>query len=84
VVWLALTTSALLADDGRDAAVVTQDAVVLRTADNGGAPAALGSPMPSGAEVTIRTTRPGWVRVALADGSTSGWLPDGAISRVVD
>lgn len=83
VVWLALTGSALLRDDGRADAVVMQDAVVLRSADNGGAPAALASPLPSGAEVRIRARRDGWVNVALADGSTTGWLRDGAVTNVI-
>ncbi|HUH05373.1 MAG TPA: BatD family protein [Kofleriaceae bacterium] len=83
VVWLALTGSALLRDDGRADAVVMQDAVVLRSADNGGAPAALASPLPSGAEIRIRARRDGWVNVALADGSTTGWLRDGAVTNVV-
>jgi hypothetical protein len=80
VVWLAMTASVLAAEDRGDDAVVVESAV-LRAADSPGAPPALSSPLPAGAELAVLERRSGWSRVALASGTT-GWLPDGALALV--
>lgn len=81
VVWIAMIASVLLADDHADDAVIMDD-VVLRAADSAGAPATLPSPLPRGVEVSIRERRDSWTRVELANG-TSGWVPSGAVERVL-
>jgi hypothetical protein len=81
VVWAAMLASVLLEDRHTDDAVV-MDAVVLRAADSAGAPAAFTEPLPRGLEVTILERREAWTRVALPSGS-SGWVPDGAVERVI-
>jgi len=67
-------------DTSRDAVVLT-DGVVLRAADNPGAPAVLAEPVPAGAEATILERRGAWDRIALA-GGPSGWLPAGSLRRL--
>ena len=62
-------------------AVVISDGVVLRAADNPGAPAVLAEPVPAGAEATVIEERESWDRLELASGTT-GWLPSGALARV--
>jgi hypothetical protein len=79
--WLALIVSLLVERDASRDAVVITDQVILRSADGTGAPAALSTPLPAGAEVTIREERPSWTRIALADGTT-GWLPSSAVTRI--
>ncbi len=81
VVWLVSTGSAVLSGDGADAAVVLTGGTALRSADSPGAPPAFGNPLPAGAEVAVLESRPGWKRVALADG-TRGWLPASAMEAV--
>jgi hypothetical protein len=81
VIWLAMVASILSASDPGADAVVLADATALRTADSAGAPPALPTPLPAGAEVVIRENRGSWTRVGLADGTT-GWLPSSAIERV--
>ncbi len=81
IVWVAMLGSLLLEDRHTDDAVVI-DSVVLRAADSAGAPAALTEPLPRGAEVTILERRDRWSRIELASG-TSGWVPDGAVERVI-
>jgi hypothetical protein len=81
VVWIAMIASVLVADDHADDAVIMDD-VVLRAADSAGAPAALPSPLPRGVEVSIREHRDSWTRVELANG-TIGWIPSGAVERVL-
>ncbi|MFN0246579.1 MAG: BatD family protein [Kofleriaceae bacterium] len=81
VVWIAMIASVLVADDHADDAVIMDD-VVLRAADSAGAPAALPSPLPRGVEVSIREQRDSWARVELANG-TIGWIPSGAVERVL-
>jgi SH3-like domain-containing protein len=56
-------------------------AMVLRTADSAGAPAARVTPLPAGVEATLSERRGDWARIRLANGTT-GWLPAGAIERV--
>jgi hypothetical protein len=81
LVWLALTISVFLEDKHANDAVVMDD-VVLRAADNTGAPAALTAPLPRGVEVVIKEQRDAWTRIELASG-TIGWVPAGAVERVV-
>lgn len=81
VVWLVSTGSAVLSGDGADAAVVLTGGTALRSADSLGAPPAFGNPLPAGAEVAVLESRPGWKRVALADG-TRGWLPASVMEAV--
>jgi hypothetical protein len=57
------------------------DGVVLRAADNPGAPPVLAEPVPAGAEATILEERDAWNRIALAGGA-AGWLPSGALARL--
>ena len=68
------------ADTSRDA-VVLSDGVVLRAADNPGAPPVLAEPVPAGAEATILEERESWDRIGLAGGA-SGWLPAGAMTHL--
>jgi len=81
IVWLAMVLSVVLEDRHTDDAVV-MDAVVLRAADSAGAPAALGTPLPRGTEVTIVETRDTWAKLRIANG-TLGWVPAGAIQRII-
>ena len=80
-VWLAMIVSLLIEDRHRDDAVV-MDGVVLRAADSAGAPAAMAQPLPVGTEVTLVERRDTWLKIRLASG-TAGWVPDGAVQRVV-
>lgn len=80
-IWLAMVLSILSAPEPGSDAVVLVDGATLRAADSAGAPAALPSPLPAGAEITVHETRGTWIRVALANG-TEGWLPSSAIERV--
>ena len=79
-VWMAMTTSVLI-ESSHAADAVVVEATTLRVADNAGAPAALSTPVPSGAEVTVDERRGGWARVSLPGGG-DGWLPDGAVALV--
>jgi tetratricopeptide (TPR) repeat protein len=81
IVWLAMVLSVLLEDRHTHDAVV-MDAVVLRAADSAGAPAALSSPLPRGTEVTIVENRETWAKLRIANG-TLGWVPAGAIQRII-
>jgi hypothetical protein len=67
-------------DVSRDAVVVS-DGVVLRAADNPGAPAVLAEPVPAGAEAIVLEERESWDRIAFPGGAT-GWLPSGALARL--
>lgn len=80
VVWLAGTVSAL-ATNAATGAVVLEDGAVLRSADSVGAAPSFANLLPAGTEIQVLEHRPGWMRVALADG-TRGWLPAGAAQRV--
>jgi hypothetical protein len=82
LLWMGLTGSALLEADAGSDGVVTVDGLTLRSADSNGAPAALASPLPAGAEIEILEQRQSWSRIALADG-TRGWLKSHAVERVV-
>lgn len=81
VVWVAMLASVVLEDRHTDDAVVI-DSVTMRAADSAGAPAALPEALPRGVEVTILERREQWTRISLASG-TSGWVPDGAVERVI-
>ena len=80
-VWLAATASALLAANGKDAAVVVLDGATLRSADSVGASPTYPNPLPAGTEVRVVEDRATWLRVALADG-TQGWLSASGVARV--
>jgi hypothetical protein len=82
LLWLALTGSALLDPDATRDGIVVVDGVSLRSADSDGAPAALGLPLPAGAEIEVLEKRDAWTRIALADG-TRGWLKSHAVEQVV-
>ena len=62
-------------------AVVVSDGVVLRAADNPGAPAVISEPVPAGAEATILEQRESWNRIALPGGA-AGWLPTGSLAHI--
>ena len=79
--WAAVTAAAALGSLGKGAAVVLTDGAALRSADSLGAPPTLAHPLPAGAEVAVRETRDGWVRIALADGTT-GWAAASAVAMV--
>lgn len=79
-VWVAMTLSLLLEDRKLDDAVV-MESVLLRAADSASAPAALSTPVPRGAEVTVVARRDGWSRIRLASGS-AGWVPETVVAKV--
>lgn len=81
LVWAAMMLSVLIARVPTDDAVLL-DSVVLRAADNPGAPAALAEPLARGIEVAIDSVRDGWVRIRTANG-TQGWVPAGTVERVL-
>ncbi len=81
MVWAGMTLSVLLARSPTDDAVLL-DSVVLRAADNPGAPAAIAEPLPRGIEVAIDSERDGWARIRTANG-TQGWVPAGTVERVL-
>jgi tetratricopeptide (TPR) repeat protein len=76
-VWLAMIVSVVFEDRHTDDAVV-MDGVVMRAADSAGAPAALPTPLPRGAEVTVLERRDAWTRIRIANGTT-GWVPAGSV-----
>jgi tetratricopeptide (TPR) repeat protein len=80
-IWLAMTLSLLL-EDRRSHDAVVMDAVVMRAADSAGAPAALTQPLPRGTEVRVVERRDSWTKIQLANG-TAGWIPDGAVQRIM-
>lgn len=80
-VWVAMIASVVLEDRHEDDAVVMDD-VVMRAADSAGAPAALLQPLPRGTEVTVIEHRDTWTHVRVANG-TPGWVPTGAVERIV-
>ena len=79
LIWLAMSLSLVLERDRPDDAVVMQ-ALVLRTADHAGAPAARATPLPAGVEVAISERRGDWVRIRA--GAVTGWLPAAAVEPV--
>ena len=79
-VWIAMLVSLVVEDHHADDAVV-MDGVVLRVADNPGAPSALTEPLPRGAEVTVVERRESWTKIRIASGAL-GWVPAGAVERV--
>jgi tetratricopeptide (TPR) repeat protein len=80
--WLALIGSLVLDDASaqRDAAVVTAESTA-RAADSALAPAALGEPLPAGAEVRVLETRSPWLRVRLANGRDV-WVSEADVTRI--
>jgi hypothetical protein len=79
-VWLAMVIS-LVVEDRRTADAVVMEGTPLRAADSAGAPAALATPVPPGAEVTIVERRDAWLRVRLG-GGTTGWVPAGTVQSI--
>ena len=76
-VWIAMLVSIIVEDRHDDDAIV-MDGVLLRAADSAGAPAALTTPLPRGAEVTVLERRDTWTRIRIANGTT-GWVPAGSV-----
>jgi hypothetical protein len=79
-VWVAMVVS-LVGEDRRGDDAVVMESTVLRAADSAGAPAALATPLPPGAEVEILERRDAWLRVQLGGGAT-GWVAAGTVERV--
>jgi len=79
-IWIAMLASIFAEDRTTDDAVV-MDGVVLRAADSAGAPAALTTPVPRGAEVTVLERRDAWTRIRIANGTT-GWVPAGSVEQL--
>ena len=79
--WIAMLASLVLEDRRLEDAIVMDD-VVLRAADSAGAPAALPQPLPRGVEVTMIERRDAWTKVRLG-GGLAGWVPSGAVERIV-
>ena len=79
-IWIAMLVS-IFAEDRRTNDAVVMDGVVLRAADSAGAPAALSTPLPRGAEVTILERRDAWMRIRIANGQ-SGWVPAGSVEKL--
>ncbi|ACY13164.1 BatD family protein [Haliangium ochraceum] len=82
LLWLAMLLSLATDPDPADDAVVLGDGVTLRTADSAGAPQALASTLPAGAEVRVDEIRGEWTRVVLGD-DLAGWLPSSALAPVM-
>jgi hypothetical protein len=82
--WLALAGSLALdaAAAERDEAVVIAESPA-RAADSALAPAALGEPLPAGAEVRILEMRSPWLRVRLANGRDV-WVAEAHVARVAE
>ena len=79
-VWIAMLVSVVTEDRHPNDAVV-MDAVVLRAADNAGAPLAHNEPLPSGTEVTVLERRDTWTRIRIADGAV-GWVQSGTVQSI--
>lgn len=83
LLWLVMMLSIAFDNPPSHDAVVIADGSILLSADSAGAPPALTTPLPAGAEVTIVESRDPWIRVALADGRREGWLQAPALARVI-
>ncbi len=81
IAWLVLTASVLF-EDRHTSDVIVMESVALRAADSAGAPAALVQPLPRGTELTVLERRAEWAKVRIAAG-TVGWVPAGAVQRVM-
>jgi hypothetical protein len=81
VVWLVLVVSLASDHDPSGDAVLTADAVTLRSADSIGAPAVFDKQLLPGTECTILEKRDAWLRIQLADGVT-GWVSAGGIEPI--
>ena len=79
--WAIAASTALLAGEDHDAAVVLRDGTALRAADSAGAALAFARPLPAGTELTVQDFRGGWRRTTLADG-TRGWLAASSVTMV--
>lgn len=81
LLFVATLGSALMEPDTSSDAVVVIDGETLYSADSLGAPPAMSTPAPAGAEVRIKERRGAWTRVAFSDGTT-GWMNSGAVTLV--
>ncbi len=81
--WLLLLASVVLDPDGHkaDAAVVTTDETLARSADSRLAALALPEPLPAGAEVEVLEERARWARIRLSNGRDV-WVLASAVTRV--
>lgn len=87
VAWALLAGSASFDGfDGRNkaanAAVITSDEVLARSADSTLAPLAFPEPLPGGTEVTLAEQRSPWARVRLANGRDA-WVNESSVTRLV-
>src|SRR5262249_758921 len=73
VAWAVLLISLSVEHEATADAVLTADAVTLRSADSIGAPAVFDKQLPAGTECTVIEERDSWLRIRLADGGTIGW-----------
>jgi hypothetical protein len=81
--WAILLLSLAIERDVSQDAVLTGEAVTLRSADSVGAPAVFDKPLPAGTECTILEKRESWLRVQLADGATIGWVTAGSLEPII-
>jgi hypothetical protein len=81
--WLLLLSSVLFdsQDHKADAAVVTTDETLARSADSRLAALALPEPLPAGAEVEVLEERARWARIRLSNGRDV-WVLASAVTRV--
>jgi hypothetical protein len=82
VAWAVLVVSLWVEHDSTADAVLTADAVTLRSADSIGAPAVYDKQLPAGTECTILEKRDSWLRIQLADGGTIGWVAAGGVEPI--
>lgn len=79
-----LSASTVLLDQWRRAAVtrvaVLTEPAVLRKGNGEGFEPVLAEPLPAGTEAIRTEERPGWLSIALGDGTT-GWVPASATTR---
>jgi hypothetical protein len=80
--WGVLVISLASEHDVSADAILTADAVTLRSADSVGAPAVFDKQLPPGTECTILEKRDTWLRVQLADGGTIGWVTAGSLETI--
>ena len=81
--WAALAASVWL-DPGAgsgDAAVITANEVVARSADSALSPAAFPQPLPGGVEVSVLERRSPWLRVRMA-GGRDAWIIESSATAV--
>jgi tetratricopeptide (TPR) repeat protein len=79
--WAVLVVSLASGHDPSADAVLTADAITLRSADSVGAPSVFDKQLPQGTECTILEKRESWLRIQLADGVT-GWITAGGCEPI--